>query len=203
MAIRHGGVVLPSWAYPERMAPDSSVTMPPQRSQVCNHLAGWLLGDHHLSLAGLTYCTRLSTTANVTITRRRPWQAKPATCDEGQHPRRSSRIRWMSRPVSRVLFPGALRRSRSATIHLGGPLPARSSGLPAGSGGPPSSTCAPSTLAGRRLLDLAPGGVYLAAPVTRGAGGLLHHRFTLTGTPEGGRRSVFCGTVPRLTPGCR
>ena len=38
---------------------------------------------------------------------------------------------------------------------------------------------------GRRtaaLLDLAPGGVYLAAPVTRSAGGLLHHRFTLTGT---------------------
>ena len=31
------------------------------------------------------------------------------------------------------------------------------------------------------LSDLAPGGVYLAAPVTRHAGGLLHHRFTLTG----------------------
>ena len=30
------------------------------------------------------------------------------------------------------------------------------------------------------MFDLAPGGVYLAAPVTRGAGGLLHHRFTLT-----------------------
>src|SRR3712207_6584295 len=29
-------------------------------------------------------------------------------------------------------------------------------------------------------LDLAPGGVYRAAPVTRCAGGLLHHRFTLT-----------------------
>src|SRR3954470_16523556 len=33
---------------------------------------------------------------------------------------------------------------------------------------------------GRILSDLAPGGVYLAAPVTWGAGGLLHHRFTLT-----------------------
>src|SRR6187551_3553107 len=33
----------------------------------------------------------------------------------------------------------------------------------------------------RILSDLAPGGVYLAAPVTRHAGGLLHHRFTLTG----------------------
>src|SRR4029077_11324183 len=29
-------------------------------------------------------------------------------------------------------------------------------------------------------LDLAPGGVYRAAAVTCGAGGLLHHRFTLT-----------------------
>ena len=30
------------------------------------------------------------------------------------------------------------------------------------------------------LLGLAPGGVYLAASVARDAGGLLHHRFTLT-----------------------
>jgi hypothetical protein len=37
--------------------------------------------------------------------------------------------------------------------------------------------------------DLAPGGVYLAAWVTPGAGGLLHHRFTLTpGRPEGRSR---------------
>jgi hypothetical protein len=33
------------------------------------------------------------------------------------------------------------------------------------------------------LLGLAPGGVYPAAPVARDAGGLLHHRFTLTRTP--------------------
>jgi hypothetical protein len=32
----------------------------------------------------------------------------------------------------------------------------------------------------QRLLDLAPGGVYRAARVTPHAGGLLHHRFTLT-----------------------
>ena len=51
-------------------------------------------------------------------------------------------------------------------------------------------------------LDLAPGGVYLAAQVTLGAGGLLHHRFTLTERPRP-RRSVFCGTVPRVTPGGR
>src|SRR6188472_2527119 len=54
----------------------------------------------------------------------------------------------------------------------------RSSGPPAGSGGPPSNACAPVRTPD---LDLAPGGVYRAAPVTRGAGGLLHHRFTLTG----------------------
>ena len=38
----------------------------------------------------------------------------------------------------------------------------------------------------RSLSGLAPGGVYRAAPVTRRAGGLLHHRFTLTAD----RRSV-------------
>src|SRR3954470_7118444 len=43
---------------------------------------------------------------------------------------------------------------------------------------------------GRILSDLAPGGVYLAAPVTWGAGGLLHHRFTLTGPKAGGLLSV-------------
>ena len=38
------------------------------------------------------------------------------------------------------------------------------------------------------LLGLAPGGVYLAADITATAGGLLHHRFTLTcaiaGSPQ-------------------
>ncbi len=38
-------------------------------------------------------------------------------------------------------------------------------------------------------LDLAPGGVYRATPVTRGAGGLLHHRFTLTWSPK--RQAVY------------
>ena len=55
---------------------------------------------------------------------------------------------------------------------------------------------------GGSLLDLAPGGVYLATPVTRGAGGLLPHRFTLTWRSPA-RRSVLCGTVPRVAPGCR
>src|SRR6478735_5886168 len=62
----------------------------------------------------------------------------------------------------------------------------------------------PRTLAQRRRepppLDLAPGGVYLAARVTSNAGGLLHHRFTLT-AGRSRRRFVLCGTVPRVTPG--
>lgn len=53
----------------------------------------------------------------------------------------------------------------------------------------------------RSLSDLAPGEVYRADRVTPVAGGLLHHRFTLTAAPEGTRRSVFCGTVSRVAPG--
>ncbi|SFS92425.1 hypothetical protein SAMN05660874_04208 [Saccharopolyspora flava] len=66
---------------------------------------------------------------------------------------------------------------RSVTIYLGPPSPTSSCGLPANLGR--------ATLdrpRGRRdaHLGLAPGGVYRATSVTRGAGGLLHHRFTLT-----------------------
>jgi len=94
-------------------------------------------------------------------------------------------------------------RSRATAIHLRPPLPMASSGLPAGSGGPPSNACAAAQRTGRPS-DLAPGGVYRAAPVTRGAGALLPHRFTLTGADSRRRRrSVFCGTVPRVTPGGR
>ena len=67
---------------------------------------------------------------------------------------------WASPSVSRIL-------SRT-TIHLGVSLPTRSCGYPG---------------LDRRAVDvpvyLAPGGVYQAVPVTRDAGGLLHHRFTL------------------------
>ena len=105
----------------------------------------------------------------------------------------------MSWPVGRVLCT----RSRGPTaIHLGLPLPAASSGLPASSGGQPSIARAGAAPLGVLPLDLAPGGVYRAAQVTLGAGGLLHHRFTLTpGRVRG--RFAFCGTVPRVTPGRR
>ena len=53
------------------------------------------------------------------------------------------------------------------------------------------------------LLGLAPDGVYRAAPVTRGAGGLLHHRFTLACGREAHRRSALCCTFRRVAPpGC-
>src|SRR6266545_3071508 len=73
-------------------------------------------------------------------------------------------------------------RARTATYgtRCAVSLPAGSSDLPAGSGGPPSIACANRLVSQSILLDLAPGGVYLAAPVTRNAGGLLHRRFTLT-----------------------
>ena len=50
------------------------------------------------------------------------------------------------------------------------------------------------------MLGLAPGGVCLAGPVTRAAGGLLHHLFTLTSRNWPERRPVFCGTCRRVTP---
>jgi len=59
----------------------------------------------------------------------------------------------------------------ATVIHLGRPLLTCSSALPAGFG---------RAALDRLLSELAPGGVYQAAPVTWSAGGLLHHRFTLT-----------------------
>lgn len=46
------------------------------------------------------------------------------------------------------------------------------------------------------LLGLAPGGVYAATPVPRGAGGLLHRLFTLAPRVEHGA-VVFCRTIRR------
>lgn len=84
---------------------------------------------------------------------------------------------------------------------------------PQGSDHPSRSTVAgtlkrPTRTLGRAALEralsgLAPSGVYRAAPVTRGAGGLLHHRFTLTRScPEGNPGGLFsvalaCG-LPRV-----
>jgi hypothetical protein len=89
------------------------------------------------------------------------------------------------------------------TISLGRRLPGASSDLPGsrdGSGRPVAAAF------GRGLGDdtaplfgLAPDGVYRARPVTRPAGELLPHRFTLTADLTQAlrlRRFIFCGTVP-------
>ncbi|MCU1514516.1 MAG: hypothetical protein JWO10_1606 [Microbacteriaceae bacterium] len=56
------------------------------------------------------------------------------------------------------------------------------------------------------LSDLAPDEVYLAGPITRTAGGLLHHRFSLTRGLRFLRstdpwRSTLCCTFSRVAPG--
>src|SRR5919112_6685835 len=83
----------------------------------------------------------------------------------GDHPSRTAVAGGLVRST-RELGRAALRRLRG-----GAPLAQPSARLPEPADGRP--------------LDLAPSGVYRAVPVTRDAGGLLHHRFTLTGTPGG------------------
>jgi len=91
--------------------------------------------------------------------------------------------------------PGSVpsRGREAAVIHLGLPLPTVSCGLPASIGRAAlERSRRPRGLSRLGPLDLAPGGVYRAAAVTCGAGGLLHHRFTLTlqPWPGGGLLSV-------------
>jgi hypothetical protein len=100
--------------------------------------------------------------------------------------RSAGRTSW---PVSRILCTGRLAASRPTVIHLGLPLPAGSSGLPAGIGRATLDRLRSAPKSGTPL-GLAPGGVYRAVPVTRDAGGLLHHRFTLTPLTRGGLFSV-------------
>jgi hypothetical protein len=104
--------------------------------------------------------------------------------------------RRASRPVGRVLCA----RSRGpAAIHLGLPLPAASCGLPASIGRAAlNRSRRPRGRNRDALLDLAPGGVCQAARVTPGAGGLLHHRFTLTPGQAGG--GLFSVALSRGSP---
>jgi hypothetical protein len=64
--------------------------------------------------------------------------------------------------------------------------------------GRPQSLAPETPLATRPHLDLAPGGVYRAARVTPSAGGLLHHRFTLTSGLAGG--GLFSVALSRGSP---
>ena len=128
-------------------------------------------------------------------------------CADNQPRTHVGRTSWS---VSRVLFPGASRRSRSATIHLGAPSPARSSGSPAGSGGQPSDACArPRHARHRRRFQPCSGwGLPSRAGHPARWWSLtppFHPYLALAAArrsrPHG--RSVLCGTFPRLTPGCR
>jgi hypothetical protein len=122
------------------------------------------------------------------------WLHRPGKRTSG----RGGGERQTSRAVRRVLFPGFLAEPGATAIHLGPTLPPASCSPPADIGR--AALKRPRRDTGVSPLDLAPGGVYLAAQVTLGTGGLLHHRFTLTGS-RSPRRSAFCGTVPRVTPG--
>ena len=116
----------------------------------------------------------------------------PGLPDETSPPQVST-IEGVSRPVGRVLCA----RSRGpAVIHLGLPLPAASCGLPASIG---RAALDRSRRERRSPLDLAPGGVYRAAAVTCGAGGLLHHRFTLA--PAAAEAVCFLWHCPAGRPG--
>jgi AcrR family transcriptional regulator len=110
---------------------------------------------------------------------------------------RSGRRAGVSRPVGRVL---CTRLRGPTVIHLGLPLPAASCGLPASIGRAALKRSRRSASEPADPLDLAPGGVYQAAAVTCGAGGLLHHRFTLTPAPNRHRGGLFSVALSRGSP---
>ena len=115
---------------------------------------------------------------------------------------RNRRRRRASRPVGRVLCTrsNAGRRPSIWDCRCRQPRAV----YPRASGGPPSSArAAPGTKP--VPFDLAPGGVYQAARITWA---LVVSYTTVSPLPRPGRktwpgRSVFCGTVPRVTPGRR
>ena len=100
--------------------------------------------------------------------------------------------------------PGHLAVSRSAAIHLGLPSPTGSCGPPAGSDGPSSNACAATRLAPDDLSTLLRVG-FTEPP--RSPGVLVSSYLTVSPLPAphrgACRRSVFCGTFPRVAPGCR
>ena len=74
-------------------------------------------------------------------------------------------------------------------IYLGVLLPTPSCNLP---------ECRTGRAAPYILLGLAPDGVCLASDITATAGGLLHHRFTLTCRKAG--NMPLCCTIRRVAP---
>ncbi len=131
-----------------------------------------------------------------------PGMCPPACFLSAAHSAGQSHGEGASRPVGRVLCTRANAGRRPSIWDCRCRQPRAV--YPRASGGPPSTARAgPAPRKARGPCDLAPGGVYQAARITPGAGGLLHHRFTLApARPEPGMgRSVLCGTVPRVTPG--
>lgn len=99
--------------------------------------------------------------------------------------------------MSRILsYAHSTRRcpQREAAIHLGAPSLGTSSGLPVHQQASSSRTQPHGQAV--QLLDLAPGGVYLATPVTWRAGALLPHLFTLTREAGG----LFSVALSRRSP---
>jgi len=106
------------------------------------------------------------------------WAPRPLLDPDPHKSRKSRKEKHQRRPVSRVLSPGRLPWPRVMVISLGRRLPGASSGLTRERH---AGHASPAVAGGIALLfGLAPGGVYRASPVTRAAGGLLPHRFTLT-----------------------
>jgi hypothetical protein len=96
----------------------------------------------------------------------------------------------MGTPDWQICKPDPVLPKEAAIIYLGLPSPAGSIDLPSDSDGPSSLprgfhlrrlSAAGNPWAGIvGIRGLSTPGVYLAAPVTRNTGGLLHHHFTLT-----------------------
>jgi hypothetical protein len=138
---------------------------------------------------------------------RPPLRTRPGSCAPKVPPRPPDRPsaagqsheEGVSRPVGRVL---CARLRGPTVIHLGLPLPAASCGLPASIGRAALERSRRPAHFARGPFDLAPGGVYRAAAVTCGAGGLLHHRFTLTPLPaKSGEAVCFLWHCPAGHPG--
>jgi hypothetical protein len=151
-----------------------------QRGGDVGHLLAPVAGQRRSDPRGGRPCVQDRTCGGQQRAKRRDWETKPQV-------RGLCGTSW---PVSRIL---CTRRCRA------GDHPSRTA---VADGLMRSTRELKRAALERSLSDLAPGGVYRAARVTPGAGGLLHRRFTLT-ERRSTRRSVFCGTVPRVAPGGR
>ena len=108
-----------------------------------------------------------------------------------------------SQPISRILcFLIGIASEKVMIISLGSPLLAISCSLP----GRQTGRAAPWPPPTHRdwqmisaLLGLAPGGVCPANDITAAAGGLLHHRFTLTYRKNRSGNIPLCCTCRRVT----